>query len=101
MKIKVPKPLKMKIFKNSEDICFISDSHICFFENGDFIRKSRHHLNHLTKSTIFDLSSRLFAVLCEDEKDDENSVSIFFKKKKFHKNNENKVSRFEYKRRSH
>lgn len=72
LKIILPKPLRLKIYNDSETNIIVSGKYINFFENGKITNKLDHNIIYVKKSTLFDPSKKQFAFLNE-EFDDMNS----------------------------
>ena len=79
MKINLPKPLRIKIFHQSESVLILSNQNFLFIKNGNIFKKVEHNVKDTKKATFLDPIKKEFAFLHEvyENKEDEESDYFF------------------------
>ena len=67
IKMVVPKPLRIKIFYESEKTIIVTNKNIFHFENKSLTNKIEHSIEGAFKSTIFDCSKKEIAILSQSK----------------------------------
>ena len=66
MKINLPKPLRIKIFHQSESVLIVSNQNFLFIENGNISKKIEHNIQNIEEATMVNPIKKEFAFLHEE-----------------------------------
>ena len=78
MKINLPKPLRIKIFHQSESVLIVSNQNFLFIKNGNIFKKIEHNVKNTKKVTFLDPIKKEFAFLHEVYENQEDEDSDYF-----------------------